>query len=371
LKRDKLNVSFAEFRKLCEAVILKLLDVDTMEVMKKTMLDPLKKADLKLPEIQSMNRWFNMKKFVTNSYLEYFDTLMILFNGVLVCWVTLPSDNDIYKPLWGLIIDFMFMVFFAVLCLVRTFVLGIWEYNWNIFDLFITILNILGEVLLLGDWSSSVLYYRITMLFNYARFLRILSSTHRARSLAAVLFRLIKMMANFIALLIVLFYTFALFAEMLFQDCLVLGNPKLAGTMYDAADYYNMITFNSFAEAMTTNFHLMIINNWHVTAQAVFACQSRAAFLFFLTFWFTITITMINIIIAFVIDSLQFLYSALQDYKADDMLSNIMQQTTKNFESLVENLLADDLHDKEDDENDSEQVTLSLDEEEEDGETKN
>eukprot|EP01118_Nematostelium_gracile_P012466 TRINITY_DN4550_c0_g1_i1.p1 TRINITY_DN4550_c0_g1~~TRINITY_DN4550_c0_g1_i1.p1 ORF type:complete len:146 (+),score=29.76 TRINITY_DN4550_c0_g1_i1:60-440(+) len=119
--------------------------------------------------------------------------------------------------------------------------------------------------------------------------------------------------------------------------------------MYDAAHYAGMITFDNFATAMTTNFHLMIINNWHVTALGVMTCCGKPTYIFFLVFWFTITITMINVIIAFVIDSLQFLYNALQEFKSDDLLSEILQRTTKNFSSLVENLLSDDLDDKDDD----------------------
>eukprot|EP01118_Nematostelium_gracile_P012468 TRINITY_DN4550_c0_g2_i2.p1 TRINITY_DN4550_c0_g2~~TRINITY_DN4550_c0_g2_i2.p1 ORF type:complete len:147 (+),score=29.02 TRINITY_DN4550_c0_g2_i2:45-443(+) len=126
--------------------------------MKKHVLTPLKKADLKLPESQSLNRCLNIKKWITNPYVEYFDTLMILLNGALVCWVTLPTSDDVYDPLWGLVLDICFVIFFTALTLTRVFTLGVWASPHILFDMLIVTLSMIGEVLLLGEWRHSDQY---------------------------------------------------------------------------------------------------------------------------------------------------------------------------------------------------------------------
>eukprot|EP01119_Soliformovum_irregulare_P004788 TRINITY_DN1589_c0_g1_i1.p1 TRINITY_DN1589_c0_g1~~TRINITY_DN1589_c0_g1_i1.p1 ORF type:complete len:765 (-),score=182.28 TRINITY_DN1589_c0_g1_i1:98-2392(-) len=346
LKRQELSINFSEFRRLCDTVILPLVDVDTMEVMKNAVLNPLKKADLKIPEVPVISRFVNLHKLIMNPWLEYVDTVLILINATLVCWVMI----DYTPPLWAMVLDTIFLVFFVILTLTRTFILGIWAYKWNMMDLVIAVMNIIGEIMryvLIDDISvSSTSYYHAAMLLNYARFIRLISSTHRARAMVGVLWKLIVMLGNFAALLIVLFYTFALLGVFLFHGCLTPGNDVLLNPlpnnpqnlMYNGANYYNMVTFDNFPSAMTTMFHLMVVNNWHVTAWAVFACTSRGAWFFFLIFWFTVPITMLNIIIAFVIDSLQYLYTALSDIKSDDILGTIMQQTTKSFENLLDGI---------------------------------
>eukprot|EP01119_Soliformovum_irregulare_P014346 TRINITY_DN3923_c0_g1_i1.p1 TRINITY_DN3923_c0_g1~~TRINITY_DN3923_c0_g1_i1.p1 ORF type:complete len:759 (-),score=181.12 TRINITY_DN3923_c0_g1_i1:14-2161(-) len=347
LRRSDLDdLTFSEFRKLCDSVIKPFVDVDSMEEVRRAMLNPLKKADLKIPEVPIISRYINLRTWIMNPYLEYIDSALILGNATLVCWVMI----DYSPPLWAMILDTLFLAFFIFITLSRTFILGIWAYKWNMLDLLVTLCNIVGEIMryiMVDDISlKSTTYYHAAMLLSYARFIRLISSTARARALAGVLWNLVVMLGNFVALLIVLFYTFGLLGIFLFNGCLTPENSKILSPLgnntqpllYNSSGYYHMVTFDTFPGAMTTMFHLTIVNNWHVTAWAVMACTSRAAFFFFLIFWFTVPITMLNIIIAFVIDSLAVFYSALSEIKGDDVLGNIVQQTTKSFENLLDEI---------------------------------
>jgi len=116
--------------------------------------------------------------------------------------------------------------------------------------------------------------------------------------------------------------------------------------MFDAANYYDLIGFNTFASSMTTLFHMMIQNNWHVTAEAIMACTSQASFLFFLLFWFTTTLVVLNIIVAFTIDSVQHIYSALSTPQSHDAVSSLVEETTKNLGAFVDSLFSDDINSK-------------------------
>jgi hypothetical protein len=70
-----------------------------------------------------------------------------------------------------------------------------------------------------------------------------------------------------------------------------------------ALSNYWPINFNTFPNAMLTLFHLVIVNNWMVTMDGCVGATGNWAYVYFIAFYLFGTIVMVNVIVAFTLDT--------------------------------------------------------------------
>lgn len=65
-----------------------------------------------------------------------------------------------------------------------------------------------------------------------------------------------------------------------------------------------MMNFNDFPAALVTLFHIMVVNNWYVTANMYYYVMGNSTWpiFFFMLFWVMTVLIMLNLVIAFVLD---------------------------------------------------------------------
>ena len=64
-----------------------------------------------------------------------------------------------------------------------------------------------------------------------------------------------------------------------------------------------MMNFNDFPASLITLFHIMVVNNWYVTANMYYyVMDSSWPIFYFMLFWVMTVLIMLNLVIAFVLD---------------------------------------------------------------------
>jgi hypothetical protein len=184
------------------------------------------------------------------------------------------------------------------------------------------------------------LIVKIASFFRILRFLRILSVVDKLRRIVTTLFKLISFVWSFAFTILSMMYVFSIVGIFLFYGVLYKGNPLLIGTAYDLGNYYKLINFNSFSNAMITLFHLMIVNNWYVTFKAVIAATSKWSIIYFLIYYYTMVLVVLNVAIAFIIEAVKSLSesdeNALLDNNSVESVSDAV--TEKLIESQLDTL---------------------------------
>ena len=119
------------------------------------------------------------------------------------------------------------------------------------------------------------------------------------------------------------FYTLLLVTSMLFLLFSVIGDRVFGGQISnikkeifrDASvpDVYVEMNFNDLGSSLITLFALMVVNNWFMIVQMHTRVQGNSfGRWFFIFFYFSTVVVMLNIVVAFVIDtysSVEFLHS--------------------------------------------------------------
>ncbi len=156
--------------------------------------------------------------------------------------------------------------------------------------------------------------------------------------------RLFRIIVQNAAIIFVLMYIYGCFGMLLFHGALVRGNPKLIGTAYDAADYYELINFNDFNSSLLTLLHLIIVNNWVVTLRAVMTAVSPWACIYFLTFYYTMCIVFLNLATAYILEAVHFLSRKMEKHHTEELkLKHTMEEVWKHKIESVSQFVIDKL----------------------------
>lgn len=218
--------------------------------------------------------------------------VMLVLNAVLIGF---RVNNLSSAGKEWLVADIGFTVFFLLEMLLKLFAHGrdgYWSKKTHRYDLLVVCVAVCAEAF---PDNRGPLVFRVLIV------LRLIWSFHRLKWLSQTLIRLAEPFLGNFLLLIVIFYVYDILGMLLFAGTVRRGDPRLVGTLFDTAGYYDL-TFDSFSRAFVVLFCLMFVNNWHVIASGFVAVTSWWALLYFLSFFFIIVYIVVNVVVAFFLD---------------------------------------------------------------------
>ncbi|PAA53464.1 hypothetical protein BOX15_Mlig010695g8, partial [Macrostomum lignano] len=136
--------------------------------------------------------------------------------------------------------------------------------------------------------------------------LRVLRIVPRLKSIKIVWDSMRDILANlrfFLGVLAVAYYVFAVIGLQLFSGLITLEAlaNQTACDSYAHLDYASL-HFNDFAAAIVVLWDLMIVNNWHVIANAFATAAGQAARIYFVIWWLVSAIIIMNTFTALILD---------------------------------------------------------------------
>lgn len=250
----------------------------------------------------------SLGKVVRNPKFEGAIDVLILINAFLIVIETqyeMSTHSKGIRILEG--VEPIFTLIYVVELLLKLVVLGWGEY-WrklrNRFDFIVVVGLVLVEVDMLfsvnrGDYW---MWIRYMLLIRLLRCMRLLVAVRRFNVIFATFLQLVP---AFITLLGMLFALMALYAEIgvqAFGGKIYVGNPELKRTAFGIRNYYTN-NFNDFPSALVTLFELLVVNNWYVIMDGVVATTSHWSRLFFISFYCSAVVMVLNLVIAFILEA--------------------------------------------------------------------
>eukprot|EP00762_Andalucia_godoyi_P006102 ANDGO_00385.mRNA.1 Two pore calcium channel protein 1B len=264
-------------------------------------------------------------KAVRHVYFEYFwDALIVLNIGFVVVYYNLlingsskdaASHNEIF--------DIWFAIVFSLTLLevsLRIYGYGFkkfWASSWNKFDailIFISLIVIVLKNVNAGDDLS----LRILVLMRSCRCIRVISIFDDYAKILNTLFQVYPALISYGAIQFSCFYVFAMVGMQAFAGLIDKNNVALQADPFGQSDYYP-ISMNNFQDAMGTLFILQVLNNWDTVTSGYVTVTSKWARLYFIIFYIVAVIILLNIIMAFIMES----FSSYWDSGAADSRSEI------------------------------------------------
>jgi len=203
------------------------------------------------------------------------------------------------------------------------------QYPMNIIDFVSTIAWFAS---LHSSWNGYNLCVRVLRLF------RLLNITTTSRSLVMTLARITRPSSNFLCMLMILWYLFAIIGMEAWHG--MLTPDKLPSDCAYAQAGYWPFNFDSIQSTYAVLFNLWVVNNWYIMMDAIaLATGQEYTRLYFILFYFICVPIATNIIVAFVMEA------SVQQFQSEiEKRKNQSHQITGSFlktkdEVMLENLL--------------------------------
>jgi hypothetical protein len=114
---------------------------------------------------------------------------------------------------------------------------------------------------------------------------------------------ILPLLGQYITVLVGAFYLFAIIGMHAFGgDVLAQTNTALAGTAYAQSGFFNL-NFDTLSSSFVVLFYLLALNDWPIIMEATVAVLGKSARLYFVAFWAVTIVLVLNVIVAFVIES--------------------------------------------------------------------
>ncbi len=155
------------------------------------------------------------------------------------------------------------------------------------------------------------------------RLLRLLRHHEGFVLLGSALSRSASVLVALFGILILIMYFFAVVGMDVFQGKWIESN--LSETKYNTLDFYGM-NYDQIFSGIEVQFNLLVVNNWHIFMDAGVEVTNEWARLFFMLFYVLGVLVCLNVITAFVLDTVMFIRNNPQrSAKADAFLNHIKQ----------------------------------------------
>ncbi|CAB3981741.1 two pore calcium channel 1 isoform X2 [Paramuricea clavata] len=247
------------------------------------------------------------KPFKKSLFYSYFDILIyivIFINGCTVVFEVVmasnvsPSERDFSTVPW---FSHIFTAIYATEAVLKILALGprgYFDSYWNWFDLFVTILNILGSFDKGATFATYLRPIRLLLLFKLRKTYRVVFDTLRI---------LLASLVNLGIVIVLFYYFFAIigieaFAGIELKSCC--RNFSIQDE-YEEDGYYYLNNFNDFFHSYVTLFELTVVNNWHVIMEGFAIATTEWSRIFFMVFYVVILVVM-TIVVAFILDAFVF-----------------------------------------------------------------
>lgn len=111
---------------------------------------------------------------------------------------------------------------------------------------------------------------------------------------------IVPVLSHYACILAGTFYAFAILGMLCFHG--VLSQEAALQSSYGES-HFEAINYDTLAGALTCDVYLLVNNDWPVVMEGVVAVLGRAGRLYFFGFWLIHTVLVLNVVVAFVIDS--------------------------------------------------------------------
>jgi voltage-gated sodium channel len=231
---------------------------------------------------------------------------LIVFNAVTL---GLETSDSLMARWGGLLhaVDALVLAVFVVELGIKVYAQGLRFFRsaWNVFDFVVV-----GIALLPASGPLSVL-----RALRVLRVLRLISVVPRLRFVVEALLRAVPGIAAIGALMLLLYYVFAVMATGLFGDRF----PEWFGTI---------------GASMYTLFQVMTLESWSMGIVRPVMVDYPLAWVFFIPFILLATFTMLNLFIGIIVDTMQSMHGQEHAQEVDDIERVIHQDTGPLAEEL-------------------------------------
>lgn len=218
----------------------------------------------------------SIKKFVESPLFQNVIIFLIVINSLLIGLET----SDYWMMHYGHLIDQVDLIILGVFIIEIILKLMVYHYHffknaWNVFDLLIILISVVPA-------ASSFTVFRA---FRILRTLRLVKNVPKLRFIIESLLKAIPSIGWIVALLLMIFYVFA-----------VLGT-NLYGAQFPQ-------WFGSLGKSMFTLFQIMTLESWSSGIARPVMSEVPLAAIYFIVFILVATYTTLNVFIAIVVNTM-------------------------------------------------------------------
>lgn len=215
--------------------------------------------------------------WIESTPIQGFIITLIVINAIILGMETAPQLMAQYGK-WLLTIDAIILGVFVIEILIKMFAyrLGFFKSAWNVFDFIVV-----GIALVPASGPLAVL-----RALRVLRVLRLISMLPQLRLVVEALLKAIPGISSVFALMLILFYVFAVMATTLFGEQF----PQWFGNL---------------GHSMYTLFQIMTLESWSMGIVRPVMEQHPHAWAFFVPFILIATFTMLNLFIGIIVNTMQ------------------------------------------------------------------
>ncbi|XP_063368850.1 two pore channel protein 1-like [Cydia amplana] len=261
-------------------------------------------------------------QLVHQPYFEYIIYALIVGNGVAMILRVLEAGAGTDPNLPGLQHSarllcaswdtWLFLSLFLIEAALRMMASGAAAYlesGWNVFDLSVTLLALMGAVMLT---IAPKLY--IVVIFRPLRLMRLYKLKKRYRDVFGTLVLLSPLMSSAGCVMLVMYYFFAivgmeLFAGLDLKNCCVNTTVedfyKYSENSSTALGYYYLNNFENLITSGVSLFELTVVNNWFILMNAYATVAGQFSRIYFMVFYL-FTMVVLTIVVASVLEAFRF-----------------------------------------------------------------
>ncbi|XP_072939520.1 two pore calcium channel protein 1-like isoform X1 [Epargyreus clarus] len=248
-------------------------------------------------------------------YFEYIVYALIVGNGVSMVVRVCEAAGDLQASARLLCASWdtwLFLTLFLVEAGLRMMASGLAVYlesGWNVFDLSVTLLALMGAVLL-----SIAPKLFIVVMFRPLRLMRLYKLKKRYRDVFGTLVLLSPLMSSAGCVMLVMYYFFAIIGMELFagynlKNCCVNTTVedfyKYSENSSTALGYYYLNNFENLLTSGVTLFELTVVNNWFILMNAYATVSGQFSRIYFMVFYL-FTMVVLTIVVASVLEAFRF-----------------------------------------------------------------
>ena len=305
-----------------------------------------------------------IQRYFEHRYSQYGRSAVVVLEAVMCIklFESATSSASLYSPAWPFVLDCLYCVFLCAEVSLSIYINSPQRFlssPWKRASLTIACISLLGKCLLefivqpaVQDRGLTV--YRVATAFRLIRVLRVPLVIKRFRLGLKSLVRVFTPLMELFIYLVIIYYVrytpspiprtlvctaavlltllilsavslflcaqlWAVLGQLIFAGKLDPNNPppSIVDTSFYTSGYYRFFSFNDFASSLFTLFHLMAITNWHWTVEALQLVTTQSAFLYYLSFYFIVGICTLNLVIAYLVETLEIAVRNLSMQRAD------------------------------------------------------
>lgn len=240
-------------------------------------------------------------EFFNGGIFNKFIVALILFNAALLGLETYPDIMKSYGKLLNRIDDVILYIFVGEL-LLKLIAYGprFFKDGWNVFDLFVVLISFVSD----ENEAFSVL-----RAIRVLRVLRLISASDSLRNVVEGFLRAIPGLSSISAILMIVFYIFAVVSTKLFGGAF----PEFFGNLQTS---------------LFSLFQIMTLEGWPDIARTVMKTFPYA-WVFFVSYILIVTFSVLNLFIAVIVDAMQKQTNIGADNQEEQDLHKIQKELQK------------------------------------------